>query len=244
MFKNEGPAIELQSHGSPTGVESNSECLRCAIQMFFGINRCLPRMVRIFQFFMSRLSHSSQSWHPQNLYNLWRRSLGSKSSETTFRKDTRKTLFQQRWISKRLIRGYHGDYVTEKAFKRWFVPERLPDIREKKSRSAATDARELAWWRGDDRGADELGRSADAINADAAISPVGSLMLSELERRIDVIVFRACFTHSVYEAKRLVTHGYVYLNGQRVSLLLRFYFRHCLIFCSAQQRIHVSPPAT
>jgi hypothetical protein len=33
-------------------------------------------------------------------------------------------------------------------------------------------------------------------------------MLAEVERRIDVFVFRCCFAHSVYEAQRLVIHGY------------------------------------
>lgn len=49
--------------------------------------------------------------------------------------------------------------------------------------------------------------------------PVGSLMFSEVERRIDVFVFRCCFAHSVYEARRLVIHGYVQLNGKKVSAI-------------------------
>ena len=41
-------------------------------------------------------------------------------------------------------------------------------------------------------------------------------MLTEVERRIDVIIFRACFASSVYEASRLVIHGDVMLNGKKV----------------------------
>ena len=48
------------------------------------------------------------------------------------------------------------------------------------------------------------------------MAPVGSLMFSEVERRIDVFLFRACFAHSVYEARRLVIHGNVMLNGKKV----------------------------
>lgn len=48
------------------------------------------------------------------------------------------------------------------------------------------------------------------------IAPVGSLMFQEVERRLDVLVFRCCFAHSVYEARRLVIHGYVKLNGKKV----------------------------
>lgn len=48
------------------------------------------------------------------------------------------------------------------------------------------------------------------------LPPVGSLMFSEVERRIDVVIFRACLAHSVYEARRLVVHGQVLLNGKKV----------------------------
>jgi ribosomal protein S4 len=42
------------------------------------------------------------------------------------------------------------------------------------------------------------------------------LMFAEVERRIDVFLFRCCFVHSVYEARRLVIHGDVMLNGKKV----------------------------
>ena len=48
------------------------------------------------------------------------------------------------------------------------------------------------------------------------LAPVGSLMFSEVERRIDTIVFRSCFAHSIYEARRLIIHGDVKLNGKKV----------------------------
>lgn len=48
------------------------------------------------------------------------------------------------------------------------------------------------------------------------LPPVGSLMFSEVERRIDVVIFRACLAHSVYDARRMVIHGQVLLNGEKV----------------------------
>lgn len=51
------------------------------------------------------------------------------------------------------------------------------------------------------------------------MAPVGSLMFSEVERRLDVFLFRCCFVHSVYEARRLIIHGYVTLNGRKVFSL-------------------------
>jgi ribosomal protein S4 len=52
------------------------------------------------------------------------------------------------------------------------------------------------------------------------MAPVASLMFVEVERRMDVFIFRCCFAHSVYEARRLVVHGHVLLNGKRVCLCL------------------------
>ena len=53
--------------------------------------------------------------------------------------------------------------------------------------------------------------------ASKGLAPVGSLMFSEVERRIDVVIFRSCLAHSVYEARRMVVHGNVLLNGRKVS---------------------------
>jgi len=50
------------------------------------------------------------------------------------------------------------------------------------------------------------------------LAPVGSLMFSEVERRIDTFVFRCCFAHSIYEARRMVLHGDVKLNGVKVRI--------------------------
>lgn len=56
------------------------------------------------------------------------------------------------------------------------------------------------------------------------MAPVGSLMFSEVERRLDVFLFRCCFSHSVYDARRLILHGYVTLNGRKVFFLSVLWF--------------------
>ncbi|KAF8499956.1 alpha-L RNA-binding motif-containing protein [Gautieria morchelliformis] len=160
----------------------------------FAHTRALPRM----------------SWSPHNLYNLWKRSFGPKVSESTFDR-TSKTLFQQRWISKRLVRAYHGDHINEKTFKRWYLPTTLPDVRPR--RSALGGALSLVKWAKRQGEADQMQKQMER-EAKAALAPVGSLMFSEVERRIDVFIFRCCFAHSVYEARRLVIHGNVKLNGK------------------------------
>ena len=161
---------------------------------------------------------SSQSWNPKNLYNLWRRSLGAKVSATDYTRTT-KTLFQQRWAAKQLVRAYHGDYINEKTFKRWYLPANLPDVRL--AASAGDDSMLLAKWANKATVVEkEIKRREE--EASKGLAPVGSLMFSEVERRIDVVIFRSCLAHSVYEARRMVVHGNVLLNGQKVSRSFSF----------------------
>lgn len=66
------------------------------------------------------------------------------------------------------------------------------------------------------------GRTEDAKRAKKkewdSRAPVGSMMFSEVERRLDVVVFRACFAVSVWAARQYVVRGHVKLNGQVVRL--------------------------
>jgi len=159
----------------------------------FAASRALPRM----------------SWSPRNLYNLWQRSLGGKVAESNFER-TSLSLFNQRWISKRLVRAYHGDHINEKIFKRWYLPATLPDVRSRKITKGDSIAASK-WAKRED--AAKLMQKQLEEQANVALAPVGSLMFTDVERRIDVFIFRCCFAHSVYEARRLVIHGNVKLNG-------------------------------
>ena len=75
----------------------------------------------------------TQSWSPANLYNLYQRSYGPPTAETKFRKSSL-TMFQQKWIAKRLVRGYHGDWIREGIFKSEYLPDNLPPIVDPKSK--------------------------------------------------------------------------------------------------------------
>ncbi|ORY29952.1 hypothetical protein BCR39DRAFT_530265 [Naematelia encephala] len=165
----------------------------------FNPKRALPRM----------------SWAPENLFNIWQRSDpdSPKRREADFTR-TSFSVFQQRWLAKRLIRGYHGDMIQTKQFERWYLPDRLPIIHENKLDKTA----ELSKWvEGRERAG---GRTLDAKRAKQkereSRSPIGTLMFSQVERRLDVLVFRACFARSVWEARQYVVGGNVKLNGQRV----------------------------
>ncbi|KAI5481740.1 hypothetical protein MNV49_000017 [Pseudohyphozyma bogoriensis] len=133
------------------------------------IDKCLPRM----------------SWSPANLYNLYQRTYGPPTMDTKFTKSA-KTMFQQRWQSKRLVRAYHGDWINEGKFKKDYLPDRLPPIIGK------------------------AGKGEPKV-------PLTSLMFAELEKRLDVLVFRACLADSVYNARRMVVHGKVFLNGRKTT---------------------------
>lgn len=164
-----------------------------------------------------------------NLYILWRRSLDAPKKETTFANSSM-TLFQQRWRSKRFVRGYHGDYIPEKKFKRWYLPTRLPDVRIHKTdlgRKQEADYLEIVRQqnalkeqaqfasRGKDVKPEE--KKLAKANTDAASTPLGSLMFIEVERRLDTFIFRCCFAPSVYAARLMVLHGKVLVNGFKVS---------------------------
>ncbi|KAI0777420.1 hypothetical protein BD413DRAFT_516507 [Trametes elegans] len=160
------------------------------------LKRALPRM----------------SWHPHNLFNLWRRSFGA-LQKVTDRVEYKETLNWRRWTAKSLLRGYHGDHIKEKIFKRWYLPSNLPDVRPTQAISTESSV-ELNKWALKGDAADKAAKQA-ADEKRKGLAPVGSLMFSEVERRIDVVIFRACFAHSVYDARRMVVHGRVLLNGKK-----------------------------
>ncbi|KAH8823336.1 nam9 protein [Flagelloscypha sp. PMI_526] len=179
------------------------------------------------------------SWHPNNVFNMHRRFSPPHAREIDW-SSTDKTLFQQRWLARKLVRAYHGDHIKEGQFKKWYLPDTLPDVRPNRAnwpaefgeqgdlkldrrlieRYAQRDVNDPTW----DEDKDGVNGVTDKLEELAhddgnqqhtkGLAPVSSLMFSEVERRIDVLVFRACFAENVWEARRLVTHGHVKLNGK------------------------------
>lgn len=43
-------------------------------------------------------------------------------------------------------------------------------------------------------------------------------MLSNLERRLDIIIFRMKFASSIFEARQLINHGFIMVNKQKVTI--------------------------
>lgn len=182
-----------------------------------------------------------QSWSPQNLYNLWQRTVGPKAVDILFKNTSDATLFQQRWKSKAAVRAYHGDYIPEKVFKRWYLPDSLPDVRPRRQVFSGDNLDLELYARR------KLKEKKDEEEiAKKGMAPVGSLMFSEVERRIDTVVFRSCFAHSIYEARRLVIHGDVMLNGKKVCLTLidllkLFHILFIFLFFSTAYECYYAP---
>ncbi|EUC60336.1 S4 RNA-binding domain protein [Rhizoctonia solani AG-3 Rhs1AP] len=153
----------------------------------FNLARSLPRM----------------SWKAVNLWSIWNRSIGPGTAGARFTKSS-KTLFQQRWAAKRFVRAYHGDWIAEKRFQRWFLPAGLPSTRPSTS---STTSKEVQDYAGRKRQPSE--------RAATQPTPETSLMLVEVERRLDVFVFRCCFATSAWQARQLIVHGKVKLNGKK-----------------------------
>ena len=54
--------------------------------------------------------------------------------------------------------------------------------------------------------------------ADRKQGITGEILLQELERRLDNVVFRMGFANTRREARQLVTHGHFTVNGRRVNI--------------------------
>ncbi|NQT32802.1 MAG: 30S ribosomal protein S4 [Candidatus Omnitrophica bacterium] len=56
------------------------------------------------------------------------------------------------------------------------------------------------------------------VRAEKDKGATGEVLLQLLERRLDNVIFRACFTFSRPSARQLVGHGFVRVNGRRVDI--------------------------
>lgn len=130
-------------------------------------------------------------------------------------------MYQQRWRAKRFIRGYHGDWIRERRFKRWYLPISVPRIDGGNKRASSASNVLLppsAVASGSGSGSNAVTMAAAAAARLDERLPIASLFVRDVERRLDTVVFRACFARSAYEARTLVIHGKVKINGERVSV--------------------------
>lgn len=160
------------------------------------------------------------SWGPQNLQALLKLSHSPPQHLQQSFKRSPLTLYQQKWLSKRMLRGYHGDWIQERRLRRRFMPDSLPPLEASSSSSSAASATPTNE-RNTRKNSDYNARTAKSGQAPDRRIPLASLMWREVEARLDVLLFRACLAYSAREARRLVTQGHVKLNGKKVCLDLR-----------------------
>ena len=80
-------------------------------------------------------------------------------------------------------------------------------------------------------------------------------LVRDLERRLDAVVLRSGFAKSVYQARQLVTHGHVLVNGKRLDrpaarltdgdfIQIKEGSREMPVFVAAREQAHVdsTPP--
>lgn len=157
----------------------------------------------------------SQSWDVLNTFNIWQRTHpdGTHRKEIQFGQSS-KSIYQQRVIAIRFLKGYHAEVVRTKKFERWYLPNKLPAIHVEPPKNVDV----TSFVEGRERAG---GRTRDDKFAlrkqEMAQVPIGSMLYGQVERRLDTVVFRACFAPSIYAARMAVTTGKVKLNGQTVS---------------------------
>lgn len=178
------------------------------------------------------------SWNKHNVYNLARMVGRDKSSVD------RMTFFQMKWDAKARTRGYHGEHITEKKWKRMFNHRLLSAVDLPPRYLAENDGSEQSAGRGS-------GLSTNAISADnysttrkfsenvhvthgsqrpskkrgdpelmlakqhSSMTPYMQMAYAPLERRLDMAVFRAMFASSVRQARQFIIHGAVEVNGKK-----------------------------
>lgn len=143
-----------------------------------------------------------QSWHPVNLYNLSRQ-------ELQFTRE--RTFFQQKWTAKSLTRPYHGEQIREGQWELQFS-RRIPAVVPMDAAVLAkSDGSDMAAGRGS--GKEEKGSASRSLPKS---TPYMSMAFFPQERRLDTCIFRALFASSIRQARNMVSHGHVKVNGKKV----------------------------
>lgn len=123
-----------------------------------------------------------------------------------------KTFFQQKWIAKAFTRGYHGEHVKERQWERMFSRRLLSVVNMTPEYMATNDGSEQATGRGS--GLQTTNRAPDEVKR----TPYMQMTFAPLERRLDTAIFRALFASSARQARQMVVHGGVKVNGKKVLM--------------------------
>lgn len=130
---------------------------------------------------------------------------------------TYQTYFQQKWTAKSATRAYHGEHIREGQWNRMFTT-RLPSVVPMNPRYLAEfDGSEQAAGRGSGKDLRQ-GDARESLSVVKRIQvPYMHMTFAPLERRLDMAIWRSLFASSARQARQMVIHGHVKVNGQKVS---------------------------
>ena len=160
----------------------------------------------------------------------------------------KKTFFQQKWAAKSRTRGYHGDHISEKKWKRLFTRRPSIAVDMPAKYLAKHDGSEQAAGRGSGLATGQPSAETYAMKPHpyreiprpshpaaqksrtpnlklvedpiSRVTPTMQMTFAPLERRLDTAIFRALFASSVRQARQFVVHGAVKVNGKKVGSII------------------------
>ncbi|KAK3339335.1 hypothetical protein B0H65DRAFT_297303 [Neurospora tetraspora] len=173
---------------------------------------------RLFKYHSLKKKPIRPTWNKYNLYNL-----------ATAGREPRiisKTFFQQKWLAKSMTRAYHGEHIKERKWARMFS-RRLPAVvNMDPAYMAKYDGSEQAAGRGSGLSEPPAyektddGKPAKQVIANPGrkvTTPYEQMTFAPLERRLDIAIFRALFASSARQARQMVVHGAVTVNGKKMK---------------------------
>ena len=111
-----------------------------------------------------------------------------------------------------MTRDYHGDVVQEKRWQRMFRGNVRSVVPMNHVYLANNDGSEQAAGRGSG-----LQKPPDQAKQSVLKTPHLSMVYAPLENRLDTAIFRALFASSLKQARQMVIHGAVTVNGKKVN---------------------------
>ena len=133
----------------------------------------------------------------------------------------RGTYFQQKWKAKAATRAYHGEVIKERQWENMFRHRFRSVVPMNARYLASCDGSEQAAGRGS--GKDESPVDAFArLTVAQKPTPYMGMTYAPAERRLDMAVFRALFASSARQARQFVIHGFVKVNGKKVSYTTKY----------------------
>ena len=135
------------------------------------------------------------------------------------------TYFQQKWYAKKMTRAYHGDTLGETHWRRIFRPDMRSVVSMNANYLGRNDGSELSAGRGGGKsqGMDDSGTETrmgiKQVSRRTKRVPYMNMVYHQLERRLDVAIWRALFASSTKQARQFCVHGGVTVNGRKVCTI-------------------------